>query len=107
MQFTLFDWFLLLTVAVCSFLSVKSYAMIRKSHRHQNLEQRLRSAENEIVELLDRADKLNTLLKRKYARDAQRKRRAVDSDGLPDPQKDPEGWKKEMAKRHALGQLKV
>lgn len=106
MQFTLLEWFLLLTVAVCLFLSVKCYAMTRSSHRHRNLETRLSNVETEMLDALDKLDKLHVLTKRKYARDVARRNRSG-SDGLPDPQTDPEKWKKEMAKRHALGQLKV
>ena len=69
------------------------------------LAKRLRECEVGLLDCLDAVDKLTVVAKRKYSRDAARESRAAQksTDGLPDPNADPEGWKKEMMRRRVLG----
>lgn len=81
-----------------------SWFSIRAAHRHRNYEKRLTGCETDLLALLDRIDALAVVAKKKYSRDAVREHRArKSSGGVPDPSEDPEGWKKEMMKRHVLG----
>lgn len=80
------------------------WAATRK--RAENVSQkRLRELESGLLDCLDALDKLTVVAKRKYSRDAVRASRAAakQADGTPDPQTDPEGWKKEMMRRRVLG----
>lgn len=90
-------------VAISLSMSVSALWSVRRKHRHAKFESALRSIKLELAEIADNYEKLLTLSKKKAARDTMRKRREQDG-GLPDPNSDPEGWKKEMAKRHALGE---
>lgn len=97
-------WLSILTL-VCFCLSVPILFLRGRSHRHPTLEKRLRSVEAEQIALLDELDKLNTYAKKKYHRDAMResRKKSTSDTGIPDPQTDPEGWKKHMQRQFALG----
>lgn len=77
----------------------------RRNHRHPKLEKRLSDLESEVLPILDKLESVETAAKRAYGREAQRRRRDSKPNGsdLPDPATDPDGWKREMMKRHVLG----
>lgn len=95
-------------LAVCLSLSALVAHRMSRWHRHPSYEKRLGILETDLIELLDKVDKLSVYAKKKYQRDAVRASRAKSNqangeDGLPDSKTDPEGWKREMMKRHVLG----
>lgn len=82
--------------------AVAARLSISRRHQHPSLTRRVSALEIEMLDALDRIDAVQKTAKKKYARDQQRERRANGS-SLPDPTTDPEGWKKEMMRRHVLG----
>lgn len=100
------EWLFFMS-AGCALLAVLISAVslrfsMRGAHRHPTLNARLTNLETDQTAILDRVDKLATYAKKKYHRDAARESRAR-SNGFPDSATDPEGWKREMMKRHVLG----
>ena len=75
------------------------------NHKHAKLATRLSQLEDANLEMQDQVSSLRTLAKRAYGRESMRKHREKQNSGidLPDPREDPEGWKREMMKRHVLG----
>lgn len=94
-----------LTVSLLALVTaVFSAFKIRANHRHRSLEKRVHEAEISVLECLDALQKVEGLVKRINSRHAMRDSRAKKaSNGAPDPQQDPEGWKKHMMKKHVLG----
>lgn len=85
---------------VAFWVAARALADVRLNHEHPSLRRRLAAVEVELLEALDRLDKLSGLAKRKYARDAQRKRRSADVQPVEETD---EQWKQRMEKEHALG----
>lgn len=98
-----------LCLSFCAALaSAWSLFRMRSRHRHRTLEKRLNDMECDLAEMRDKVSALDSAARRAYGRLSQQKRRDSSTqggDGLPDPQTDPEGWKREMMKRHKLGGL--
>lgn len=92
------------TVSIVSLaLTARALWRVRRTHRHRAYEKRLADISDELLECLDRLDKLSVVAKKKYQRDATRESRKSRSNGVPDPQEDPEGWKAAMRREYALG----
>ena len=103
-QIVAFTWLSVLSLGFL-FLSVASWTQ-RRTHRHRTLEKKLSDLSIDLVQCLDQLDKLSVVAKKKYQRDATRESRKNRANGIPDPERDPEGWKAHMRREHALGRLK-
>lgn len=99
-----FFWALLTSGPAALALAVWCAFRMRTRHRHRALEKKLAEFDLELIEALDRLEKLTVQHKRKLGRDAARSKRSEPESkyppGVPDPEVDPEGWKREMMKRH-------
>ncbi len=75
----------------------------KSAHRHRGLERRLKDLEVEAIETQDRLEKLTTVAKRKYNRDAVAAHRERKKNGADVELTDDE-WKKQMNLKLATGE---
>lgn len=75
--------------------------LTRPRHRHRTYEVRLKDLEGDVLDLLDRTDKMATQLKKVYGREAVRQARAAKK-AQPNGEETDEEWKARMAREFAL-----
>ena len=98
-----------LIISVIAMLTAAFSAMRAETKRLREVERRFYDLEGVVVGVHDSYEKILHTVKKINSRDAQRERRAKTANGtdpdMPDPQKDPHGWRAEMMRRFPRGAL--
>ena len=96
-------WPAWLAVAISLLVALWAAFRGRSAHRHPAMERRLRDVETDLLEALDRLDKLTVIAKRKYARDSTRAARDAKKEKANSEQMSDDDWKKQMNQKYATG----
>lgn len=104
MWFSVNFWGPLLFAGLSALAALWAALKGRSAHRHPAYERRLRVLETDLLEALDRLDKLSVIAKRKYARDSTRAAREAKKNREPnDEELSDAEWLKKMNQKYATG----